>query len=163
MHRVLKHLFYGPWRTTRAFSRPTMQAIEDAIAASETTHRGEIRFAVEETLDLAALCRGVSARQRAIDVFSQLRVWDTEENTGILIYILLAERRVEIVADRGIHRRVGDEAWQRLCTIMEEAFRRGDFCAGSLAGIQAAGELLTTHFPAIGANPDELPNAPVQL
>ena len=105
----------------------------------------------------------MSARQRAIDIFAQLRVWDTEENSGVLIYVLLAERRVEIVADRGINRRVDDSVWRDVCAAMEDAFRHGRYADGAIAGVESISCLLTTHFPALSENPNELDNAPVRL
>ena len=163
MKRILQNLLFFPWQAPRAFPATAFKAIENAIAASEKTHSGELRFAVEGALDPAALWHRVTARQRAIDVFAQLRVWDTEENSGVLIYVLLAERRVEIVADRGINRRVGESAWREICAAIEAAFRQGRYTDGALAGIESIGRLLTTHFPAATDNPDELDNAPVRL
>jgi uncharacterized membrane protein len=138
-----------------------MQAIERAIRESEKTHRGQIRFAVEAALDTLPLLRGQTARARAVEVFSHLRVWDTEHNNGVLIYLLLADRDVEILADRGIHGRVSAEAWERVCREMEAAFRAGRFEDGALAGIRAVGALLAQHFP--GAGGHELPDRPVVL
>jgi uncharacterized membrane protein len=138
-----------------------MQAIERAIRESERTHRGQICFAVEAALDTLPLLRGQTARERAIEVFSQLRVWDTEHNNGVLIYLLLADRDVEILADRGIHARIGAEAWERVCREMEAAFRAGRFEDGALAGIRAVGALMAQHFPGVGGH--ELPDRPVVL
>jgi uncharacterized membrane protein len=127
------------------FPAPLLQAIEQAIREGESMHAGQIRFAVEHSLDLPYLLRGVSARARAVDVFSLLRVWDTEHNNGVLIYLLLADRDVEIVADRGVHARVGAEGWEQICRAMEAAFRRGDFEGGVLGGIRAVSEHLQRH------------------
>ena len=103
-------------------------------------------------------------RQRAIEVFSQLRMWDTEHNSGVLIYLLLAERHVEIVADRGVHARVGDAGWQAICREMEAAFRAGEYEQGVLVGIARITALLAEHFPAEGIpKPNKLPDAPVIL
>ena len=126
-------------------------------------HDGQIRFAVEPALELAPLLSDQTARQRAIEVFSQLRVWDTEHNNGVLIYLLLADRDVEIIADRGIHVRLGTEVWEAICRGMEAAFREGHFEAGVLAGIHAVGEHLTHHFPARSGKPNEMPDSPVLL
>lgn len=161
--RWLKHLFSGAWQVRRAFPSQAMQAIEADIRAGETSHRGEIRFAVEAGLDIAPLLRGQTARARAIEVFSDLHVWDTESNNGVLIYLLLADHDVEIVADRGIDRLVGPEGWQRICKDMETALRAGRFEDGVRAGIQAVSERLAQHFPAHGGNHNELPDAPVVL
>lgn len=161
--RLLRHLFSGRWRVGRDFPRSTLQAIEAAIRQSEATHMGELRFAVEAALEWPQLMRGVTARQRAVEVFSQLRVWDTEHNTGVLIYLLLADRRIEIVADRGIHRHVGDAGWQAICRAMEQRFRAGEFGPGVLQGLEAITVRLQQHFPAQAVNANELPDTPVVL
>jgi uncharacterized membrane protein YgcG len=162
--RILKHLFSAPWQVRRCFSRAALQRIEAAIADSEHTHRGELRFAVESALPWLDLLRGLTARQRAVEVFSRLRVWDTEHNTGVLIYLLLAEHVVEIVADRGIHAKVGEQAWQSVCRQMEMRFRAREFELGVAEGIQAITALLRQHFPADdNDNPNELADAPIIL
>ena len=163
MKRIFQNLLFFPWRARMAFPATALRRIEQAIGASEKNHCGELRFVIEGSLDLAALWHGVTARQRAIDVFAQLRVWDTEENSGVLIYVLLAERRVEIVADRGINRRVEVSVWRDICAAMENAFRQGRYADGAVAGIESIGRLLSAHFPAGRDNPDELDNAPVRL
>ncbi len=147
----------------RAFSGDTLSAIGKAIKASEATHHGEIRFVVEGALDIEPLFRGQAARERAIDVFSQLRIWDTERNNGVLIYLLLADRDVEIVADRGIDAKVGPEEWERICRAMEAAFRNGDFRGGVIGGIREVTRHLAAHFPAAGDDRNELPDKPVVL
>ncbi|MEK6550989.1 MAG: TPM domain-containing protein [Pseudomonadota bacterium] len=159
--RLWRHLAASPWRVKRALPRSAMQAIERAIRDSERTHRGQICFAIEGALDLGPLLRGRTARQRAIEIFSRLRVWDTEHNNGVLIYLLLADHDVEIVADRGIHVHVGREGWEKICRQMESAFRAGRFEDGVLAGVRAAGDLLARHYPGSGAN--EIPDKPVRL
>jgi len=140
-----------------------MAAIERVIKESEAAHRGEIRFVVEGALDTAALLQGQTARDRAIDVFSHLRIWDTEHNNGVLVYLLLADRDVEIVTDRGIHAKVGPEEWERICRSMETAFRQGDFQGGVIGGIREVTRHLVAHFPAIGDDRNELPDKPVVL
>jgi uncharacterized membrane protein len=147
----------------RAFPRDTLMAIEKVIKASEATHRGEIRFVVEGALDIAPLFRGQSARERAIDVFSHLRIWDTGGNNGVLIYLLLADRDVEIVADRGIDAKVGPREWERICREMEAAFRQADYEGGVIGGIREVTRHLAEHFPAIGDDRNELPDNPVVL
>ncbi|HSQ15733.1 MAG TPA: TPM domain-containing protein [Candidatus Binatia bacterium] len=149
------------WMADRAFPRDTLMAIEKVIKASEATHRGEIRFVVEGALDIAPLFRGQSARERAIDVFSQLRIWDTEANNGVLIYLLLADRDVEIVADRGIDAKVGPRQWEGICREMEAAFRQADFEGGVVRGIREVTRHLAEHFPAVGDDRNELPDKPV--
>jgi hypothetical protein len=163
MKRIAKHLMATKWMVNRAFPGDTLIAIDTAIKASEATHRGEIRFAVEGALDIAPLFRGQTARERAIDVFSQLRIWDTERNNGVLIYLLLADRNVEIVADRGIHEKVDAQEWEGICRKMEAAFRQADFEGGVVRGIQEVTRHLTRHFPPIGDDRNELPDKPVVL
>ena len=137
--RFVRHMLVPSWRVDRAFTPEVMAAIELAVQDSEARHRGEIRFAVEGGLDFPALLQGVDARSRAVDVFAYLRVWDTEENTGVLIYVQWLDRRVEM------------------------AFREGRYGPGAVEAVRAVGELLAGPFPARGDNPDELPNRPVRL
>jgi len=161
--RVMRHLSTGRASVRRVFPWRAMNEIENTIRATETRHDGQIRFAVEASLELAPLLAGQTAQQRAVEVFSRLRVWDTEHNNGVLIYLLLADRDVEIVADRGIHVRLGKEVWEAICHEMEAAFRQGNFEAGVLAGIHAMGEHLSRHFPARSGKPNEMPDRPVVL
>jgi uncharacterized membrane protein len=158
--RILRHLLTPDWRVRAHFPARTMRAIEVAIADTERAHAGQIRFAVETTLEFAPLLRGVSARERALEVFAQLRVWDTEANNGVLIYLLLADHDVEIVADRGIHAKVGAAEWERICHAMEKHFRAGRFEQGVLEGIRAVGAQLARHYPG-AARGNELPDAPI--
>jgi hypothetical protein len=162
--RVLRHLFTGPLAVRKTFPATALTAIEHAIAQSEFGHRGEIRFAVEAGLDMLPLLRATSARERAIEVYSQLRVWDTEHNNGVLIYLLLADHNVEIVADRGIDAKVGHVKWEAICREMETHFSRGQFESGVISGIQSVGRHLTEHFP-VGreSGENELPDRPVIL
>jgi uncharacterized membrane protein len=159
--RWLIHTFMPPWRWRLAFSAALLNDVEAAVHQSERLHRGELRFAVENALAPAWVWRGLSAQQRATEVFANLRVWDTEENSGVLIYLLLADREVHIVADRGIAKRVPQSEWDSLALVMQEAFRRGDFRKGSLDGIERISKILITHFPSGERNPDELSDKPV--
>ena len=161
--RITKHLLLTDGQVKRAFPSKTLIAIEQAIKASETTHVGEIRFVVEGALDGAPLFKGQSARERAIDVFSQLRIWDTEHNNGVLIYLLLADRDVEIVADRGIHAKVGSLGWEAICHGMETAFKDGKYESGVVSGIQAVTQHLKKYYPAARAGQNELSDKPVVL
>ena len=163
LKRIVKHLLLTHWQVNRAFPHQTLSAIERAIKASENAHAGEIRFVVEGALHCTSLFSGQSARERAIDVFSQLRIWDTEHNNGLLIYLLLADRGVEIVADRGIHAKVGPHEWASICRVMETAFKQGNYEGGAVSGIQAVTQHLNAHYPAAGAGRNELPNKPVIL
>jgi uncharacterized membrane protein len=161
---LLRHLRFAPWQTRRAFPQATLAAIARAIHAAEQAHGGEIRFAVEGALDLPELWRGLSARERAIEVFSHLHVWDTEHNDGVLIYLLLAERDVEIVADRGIHQRVPSDAWEQVCRSMEALLRQGRFEAAALQGVAEVSGLLALHAPPRSSEKrNELPDWPVVL
>jgi uncharacterized membrane protein len=149
----------------RAFPDDALARITDAIAASEREHSGEIRFAVEASLPWSYLWKNLPARSRALMVFSKLRVWDTEANNGVLIYVLLADRHVDIVADRGIAARVPQAQWNAVRDAMLEKFRAGDFSDGALVGVQGVGALLAAHYPAPAEqeNPNELSNAPAVL
>ncbi len=138
-------------------------AITAAIAASEKAHRGELRFVVEGPLSVAQLWRDSAPRARAVELFAQLGVWDTEENSGILIYVQLIDRRVEILADRGIAVRVPQAEWDAICRAMEADFRAGAWRQGALRAVARAGGLLAAHFPAGERNPNELPDKPLVL
>lgn len=161
--RILSHLLTTPWRVRRTFPRETMRAIAHAIAQSESSHVGHLCFAVEGALGFPALYKGVTPRERALEAFSQLRVWDTEQNNGVLIYLLLADHCVEIVADRGIHAKVGTQGWQVICGQMEAAFRRADYQRGVVEGIRSITQSLTQHFPARDRREQGLPGKPVIL
>lgn len=161
IRRSFIHFFTPPWRLGAAVSAQALQRIEAAIGANERLHRGEIRFAVESALDLHHLRADLTARERAVQVFSELGIWDTEENNGVLIYLLLADRDFEIVADRGIHRHVGEGGWEVIAHRMEAHFRSGDIERGIVEGIEAVGAHLRTHYPRSGPDTNELPDRPV--
>ena len=161
--RILRHLVMPRWQVNRAFPRQTLISIEQAIKASETAHAGELRFVVEGALDGTPLFKGQSARERAIEVFSHLRIWDTEHNNGVMIYLLLADRDVEIVADRGIHAKVRSQEWEKICRTMETAFKQANYEGGVVSGIQAVTQHLARHFPAAGSARNELLDQPVIL
>ena len=161
--RIGKHLVEHHWRVRRIFSPEVLAVIEQTIKAGETTHSGQVRFVVEGALDGAPLFRDQSARDRALDVFSQLRIWDTAHNNGVLIYLLLADRDVEIIADRGIDAKVGAAGWEKICRSMETDFRAGNFAGGVIKGIQSVSQQLARHFPKHGTGPNELPDEPVVI
>ncbi|MBW8778156.1 MAG: TPM domain-containing protein [Burkholderiales bacterium] len=162
IQRILRHLLTTSGDVARAFPVSTLNVIEAAIEASEAQHAGEVRFVVEGALDGTPLFKEQSPKDRAMEVFGRLRVWDTEHNNGLLIYLLLADRAVEIVADRGIHAKVGADAWRQVCWRMETAFKQSNFEAGVVEGVQAVTQHLVQHFPAdVGVN--ELPDRPVLL
>ena len=161
--RIGKHLLEHRWRARRLFPPRVLAAIEQAIKTGETTHSGQVRFVVEGALDGAPLFRDQPARERALDVFARLRIWDTVHNNGVLIYLLLADRDVEIVADRGIDAKVTAGGWERICAAMESDFKAGKFESGAIRGIQAVSRQLAQHFPPHGKGPNELPDAPVVI
>jgi uncharacterized membrane protein len=163
MKRLINHLFVDDFVARRAFPQETLAVIERSIAAQEKRHRGELRFMVEGGLPVGPFLSGRTAHERALEHFSRLRIWDTEDNAGVLVYLLMADRRVEIVADRGINSRVGTPAWDAICREMQVQFAAGKFEAGAILGIEAISDLLAEHFPAHEDNPNELPDAPVVL
>lgn len=163
LKRFLRHVWMSPIILNRHFPATTLAAIGQAVTAGEKSHRGQVRFAIEAELSTGQLWAGVAARERAIDVFSLLRVWDTEENNGVLVYVLLADHKVEIVADRAIHRHVGDERWRAICHEIEQHYRRGDFRTGSVTGVDKIGAELAAHFPRTGEHKNEQPDRPVVL
>ena len=161
--RLMRHIATTRWSTRQSFPRSVRDAIEQAIGECESRHGGEIRFVVETAFDLPELWRGLSVRQRALQLFGQFGVWDTASNNGVLIYVLMADRGVEIVADRGIAQFVAPHEWQAVCRGMEQHYRAGRFREGSIAGVEAVAALLGRHFPGKGASANELPNQPVLL
>ena len=161
--RIGKHLVEHHWRVRRIFPPAVLASIEQATRAGEATHSGQVRFVVEGALDGAPLFRDQAARARALDIFAQLRIWDTAHNNGALIYLLLADRQVEIIADRGIDAHVGAAGWAKICAGMEADFRSGNFEAGVIKGIEAVSRQLAVYFPKQGAGPNELPDRPVVM
>lgn len=161
MRRLLKHLSTSRPATRRAFSPATLQEIETTIKTCEQRHGGEIRFAIESALHPRAVLQGLTPRQRALQLFAQLHVWDTYANNGVLIYVLHADKDVEIVADRGLNGLVTPAQWQAVCTKMEQAFKTRDYRTGCLEGIEAASRLIAQHFPTRDRN--ELPDGPTVI
>jgi len=152
-----------PGRVRRAFSPATLKTIEETIAACEARHEGEICFVVEAALDASALLHQQSARDRALELFSSMNIWDTEHNCGVLIYLLFADHKVEIVADRGIHAQSGTAAWNRICADMTATFKQSRFEEGAVQGIQAIARELVAHFPAQAGHRNELPDPPILI
>ena len=162
--RFLRHLATDHGSARRAFPQAGLDRIEAAVADGERRHRGQVRFVVEASLPLVRVLHGVTPRERALEVFGATRVWDTEENCGVLIYVLLADRAVEIVADRGVHAHVGAAAWSAVCRRMEEAFGARRFGDGALAGVTEVNALLVRHYPRDGGGgTNELPDKPLVL
>lgn len=165
--RFLRHLFSSAlpvtWQVQQHFSHSALNRIEKAIQLSEELHAGEIRFVVEACLHpMEILCKKTPKR-RALELFGRFNIWDTAQNNGVLIYLLLADRDVEIVADRGIHQHVGNDGWDTICHTMELEFRRGNFEAGVLQGLDEISHLLQKHYPAGSDKINELPNKPIIL
>jgi uncharacterized membrane protein len=161
--RVLRHASSTQFSTRRCFTPEVLDAIEAAIRELESGHAGEIRFVVETRLEPQQLLADCSPRRRALELFGLLRVWDTERNNGVLVYVLLADHTVEIVADRGIAVRIAQSEWDEVCRCMEMEYREGRFGAGSTAGIRRIGHLLARHFPAAAPAASELPDQPLLL
>ena len=161
--RAVRHLLAPDWFVLRRFPRATLDRVQQAVADSERLHRGEIRFAVEAGLAPLDLLRSVSARDRAVAAFARLGVWDTEENCGVLVYVQMFDRRIEIVADRGIAARVPQAEWEAVCRGMEAAFRDDRYEQGALDAIARVTHLLAQHFPPRADNPNELPDRPAVL
>jgi uncharacterized membrane protein len=161
--RLLQHRWFDERSAARRLGPEGLKRIEARIAAAEQRTSGEIRVCVEAGLPWSYIWRHAPARERAVALFAKLGVWDTEQNNGVLVYLLLAERRIEIIADRGIDRRVDAGRWAGIADAMAAELARGAFEAGLVQAIDAVGELLQTHFPAeAGApNPNELPDAPL--
>jgi uncharacterized membrane protein len=158
--RLLRHLFARSPRSV--YPEDSLHRIAAAVHAAERRHTGEICFAVEASVPWMDVLRGIDARTRANHVFARLRVWDTQANNGVLVYLLLADRRIEIVADRGLAGLVSDEQWRGVCGLMEERLRTGDAEGAAIAGIEAASDLLARHFPRLPGDVDEneLPDLP---
>jgi uncharacterized membrane protein len=166
IRRLIRHSTATHWRTRMLFPTATLDAIEQAVKRAELTHAGEIRFAVETALTPRHILNEVTPRAHALEVFSRLRVWDTEANNGVLIYVQLADRNVEIIADRGFQGRVSPAEWEAVCRLMEEHFRAGRFQVGSIAGVEAIGNLLARHFPQgspRATHSNQLPDRPTLL
>lgn len=163
--RWLRHSIKTPQSVNRAFPSAVLQRIQNEIAEGERMHSGEIRFAVEAALPWSYLKRNAPARERADMVFAKLRVWDTEDNNGVLIYVELADHRIEIVADRGIARHVPNARWEDVSKMMRERFQAGEFEAGSIAAVRAVSTLLAERFrlPDGARNPNQLSDAPTVL
>ncbi|MHA6204414.1 TPM domain-containing protein [Dyella soli] len=164
MQRLLMNLFDGWFQLRRRFPQSLLDEMAQAIGEGERGHRGEIRFAIESRLAPLAVLEGLDAHQRARQVFAQLQVWDTEHNSGVLLYVLMAEHRIVIIADRGIAAVVTQSEWDAIRDHMLARFAQGAWRDGCLEGIAEAHALLRRHFPGNDkARPDELPDQPVLL
>lgn len=161
--RALRHWRTGASAGRRAFSQETLADIASAITAGEQTHRSELRLIVEASMPVDMVWAGVSNRQRALALFAEHGVWDTEDNCGVLIYVNLAERAVDIVADRAIGRKIDAATWQAVCTTMTAGFAKGEFRESTLAAIARVNGLLHEQFPANGTRSNELPDSPMMI
>jgi uncharacterized membrane protein len=161
--RMLKHRWLDESDTRKAIPPDMVQRLGQRVAASEKRHTGEIRLYVEAGLPMSYLWRAATPRERAIAMFGKLRVWDTEQNNGVLIYLLLAEHAIEIIADRGLTSRVDPREWQRIAHGMGNAFKDGRFEDGLTRALEEVSALLVEHFPSGGERADrnELPDEPV--
>ena len=159
--RASRHLLAPAWLVDRVFDAEQLNAIEQVIRETELLQGGEIRVAVEGNLSPAELWRGVTPRDRAVQVFAQLGVWDTDANNGVLIYLSWADRDVEIVADRGFNNLVSPDEWSAVCANMERLFAQRQPREAMIQGVRAVGKLIARHFPAVDRN--ELPDRPVML
>jgi uncharacterized membrane protein len=165
LRRIARHRWWDERDAARVLPSAALARLATRVSASEQGHSGEIRVCIEAGLPLSYLWRGLSARDRAVTLFGKLRVWDTEQNNGVLIYLLLAERAIEIVADRGLATAVSPAEWAQWMAPMREAFRRGEFERGLNEAIDAIDQRLASHFALKPgqANHDELPNHPAML
>ena len=162
--RFFKHLLHLPWQVHKKFPPTTLNKIEEAIKLSENQHFGEIRFAVESSLSFFELFQETPCFERGVEVFSELRIWDTEHNNGVLIFLLLADKKVEIIADRGLNKKISKDEWLQVCHLMEQSFKQDEFEAGVLSGIDEITKKLIQHYPSGNKdNLDELSNKPVIL
>ena len=160
--RIWRHRWIDEAEVRRALPDEAMQRLTGRVAASERRHSGEIRVCIEAGLPLSYLWRNATARERAVAMFGKLRVWDTARNNGVLIYLLLADHQIEVVADRGLNTQVSSAQWQALVARMADDFRGGRFEEGLNAAVDAVDALLRQQFPRAQGETDvdELPNAP---
>jgi len=161
--RALRHATTGPGAGKRCFPSDALHAIEQAIGQGEQQHRAEVRLIVEPALTFGAALKGQANRDRARQLFAEYGIWDTEENCGVLIYVNLAERAVDIVADRGVGRRIPEQDWQAICQTMTGGFAKGEYRHSAVQAIEQLNALLAQHYPNNGARPNQLPNEAVIL
>ena len=161
--RLLRHLFQTHLGARRCFTTAVLDRIEAAVQVAEASHCGEIEVVIENDLDIHSILAGKTPRQRALEIFGAARVWDTESNNGVLIYVLFADRAVEIIADRGFNDLVRAEEWSAVCRAMEQAFREARWEQGAIAGVDGVAGLIARHFPGSGRAGNELPDRPILL
>jgi uncharacterized membrane protein len=163
LRRLLRHRWLDEDDTRKAIPTDLLERLKRRVAASESRHSGEIRICVEASLPSSYIWRDATPRERAVAMFAKLRAWDTEHNNGVLIYLLLAEHAIEIVADRGLSQRVPPQEWQAMVQRMGAAFREGRFEDGLTQALEEVSALLVQHFPLAPGenNSNELPDEPV--
>lgn len=159
--RILKNILFPTWKIRKFFPKKSIENIELVIKDSEKRHNGEVVFVVEAKLPLFLVLKNISPRERAIELFSRFRVWDTEHNSGVLIYLLLSEKQIEIVADRGITKKIPQIEWDAILERMRNHFQKGLFEKGVILGIAEITDLLATHFPSSKDKPNELSDKPI--
>ncbi|MGI4850242.1 MAG: TPM domain-containing protein [Janthinobacterium lividum] len=163
LHRIMRHLIITRRHARRAFPAASLKSIQATIARGEQRHRAEVRLVIEPALSLRDALAGMSARQRARELFAFHHIWDTEENCGILVYVNLADHRVELIADRGVQRLLHADQWQAVCQTMADGFARHDHPGAVNAALDQLGDMLALCLPATGARPNELSNAPLMI
>jgi uncharacterized membrane protein YgcG len=163
LSRLFAHLRTTSAAGRRRFPPATLKAIEETIAAGETLHRAEVRLIVEPALGMQALLNGMPARERARELFAHYRVWDTEENCGVLVYVNLADRKVEIVADRGVGKAVAAKEWHAICRTMTQGFAQGAFHDSVIGALRQLNALLERHYPDDGSARNQLSDKPIVL
>lgn len=159
----LRNALTGPWIVRRYFPRDALREVELAVKQSEARHAGQLRVVIEGHLDPWEVFAHLSAGEKAVSHFAQLGVWDTEHNNGVLLYLLLSEKKIEIVADRGINNKVTPETWQHICRDMSCSFKDGNYLTGLLETIEAISDVLEKHFPDTGSEKNELPDFPLVI
>jgi len=167
LSRLWRHVYSGPMRARKVFSAATLQNLHTIITEGEAEHRAEVRLIIEAAMPLRKVWRGMPSRQRAIDLFGTYRVWDSEENNGVLLYVNLADRTLELVCDRAAARAITADEWQRICADMLAAYRAGQFEQGTAEGLRAIHRELREFFPAHADAPRSedagQPDAPIML
>jgi uncharacterized membrane protein len=159
--RLIRHSWFGAADSKRAVPPALQQKLQAQIKTSEAQHSGQIRLVVEAALPLSYIWRGLAVRARAVMLFGKLRVWDTERNNGVLIYLLLAERKIEIVADRGLQQLVAKTAWSDTVNRMRGSLKLKQFDAGLTLAVEDVSKLLIQHFPDSSTHLNELPDSPI--
>ena len=163
LSRLFRHVTTTTAAGRRVFPPRTLQAIEEAIEDGETRHRAEVHMIIEPALDMQAVLSRMTSRERARELFSDYRIWDTEENCGVLMYINLADHKVEIVADRGVGREIPAGEWETICRTMTQGFARGEYHDSVIHALTRLNASLEQHYPDDGSTRNQLPNRPVML